>query len=425
MLPEKPARIFRIKPIDAKQRTVAVLDLFLNGNSSGARFDRKSTILLVGYPLVLFLFFILPSSSAARNLLVVVAFTHFWYNRYQLVQIKMLATQITVLTGLLLISYITFSLFWSTPPFNHNAENQLRYGFVTLLFWVVSILYFNNNTLALKHIYWVFGMGVLGNLLGAWLTEYSLDRDGRLTGYSILNNPIILGSVAVIQVAIGVHLRYRAGVDKAIGVALLVIAMILIILTGSRGPLLALLAVFFVWFWSRVEIKPIYKVMLIIAVGGTVLLAAQMTGILAGLIERGLSLRPIIWHETLLASQQHWVFGWGWANDFNQSPVSQAILEISGNSIIHPHGLLISSLYYGGVIGLFVHVVFFYAVARAAFQARDRGLALGLVAAILLLTATDTNAAVSKRDFMWLIFWIPVTIVITRTLPIVAPRSAS
>lgn len=377
--------------------------------------NRPGLVLSIGYPIFIFLLLIFPSTSRAREAFIGIAIAYAWLNRHDFSKkIEKLPLRLITLLGLLLISYVTLSVFWSTPPVTRTPLEQFRIGMYVCVFWLLSNLYFRHNGAALKHLYWIVGLGIIGNLLGASLTTRGFLPGDRLTGYGILNNPILLGSLTVVQTTIGLHLQYRTTWERIAGICLLSIAILVTILSASRGPILALTAVIAIWFIWTVRLKATSK--LLLCISGICILAAgsQTAGIMDTLTERGTSFRPLIWLETLRASQQHWLFGWGWANNFSQSPVNEVLAKSAGNAIVHPHSLFISSLYYGGLIGLLLHILFLVMVAQVAFHAKERGLAFGLLAAILLLTASDTYSIVTKRDYIWLIVWMPISILMTR-----------
>ena len=381
-----------------------------------------SLVLTFGYPFAILLLLTFHSSSYARDMLWLIILVFVWINRRNgRARIMELPHRPTIIAGVLLIVYVTLSVFWSISPTSISPAKHLHNGIGVFLFWLITCWYFQQEKNALKCMYWVLGIGLLANLAGAWFDERDI-FSGRLTGYGILNNPILLGSVAVIQIAAGLHLKYRTLPEKMAGFSLLATAITIVLLSGSRGPIMALIAVLMTWFFFTPGIKAASKLAVTIAGLSAVLAGAYYTGLADSLAERGMSYRPLIWKETLRFGQQHGLTGWGWANDFSQSPVSDALRKITDFTFLHPHSLLISAYYYGGAIGLILHVWLLGAVALVAMRTREPGLAISLLAAIILLTATDTYSAVTRRDYIWLIFWMPIAIIITRDYATSAPR---
>lgn len=273
----------------------------------------------------------------------------------------------------------------------------------------------------MKRLFWVMGLGLLGNILGAWLMGQDVFRGDRLRGYGILPNPILLSSVAVIQIAIGLQLPLTTLREKIATIAMLGATTTIVSLSVSRGPTLTLQAVLLVWMIYTPYIKTSHKIAIATIAATTAATTACIFAYTTNLIEvltaRGISHRPIIWEEAISYAHQHLLFGWGWLNDFSQSVGKHGLLEHIGNTILHPHSLLVSALFYGGIIGLLVHVIFLGFCAHEAVKSKMRGLTLSLLAAVLLLTAADTHAAVARRDFMLLIFWLPTALIIMTNLP--------
>ncbi len=368
-------------------------------------------IIRIGYPLIIFLLLALPSTGYARDVFTIIILLCLWNRKHYAPSTKKLLKSPILTAGFVLIVFISLSAYWSQPPFMHSPSDQIRNGIGVFLFLIGSCLYIQQEDQGIRWLFWIIGLGLLANLLGTWIDKENLFPGDRLRGYGIVNNPILLASVAVVQIVLGLHLRFSNLRAKIAEIIMLIIALGIVLLSVSRGPIMALAAVLLIWFIFIPNIKSAHKLVIFLAICGIVSVVAYI-GLGDLLAKRGASFRPIIWQETIRASQEHWLIGWGWINDFSKSLPSEMIARHTGINFVHPHSLLIGALYYGGMVGLLIHLVFFGILIWQVAQSERRGFALCLLAAIVLLTMTDTYTAVTKRDFVLLIFWLPVALLI-------------
>ena len=373
---------------------------------------KPASVLNFGFPIAVFLLLALPSTSYSRDAFTIVVLVYLLkdFNHFKAGTSKLFRTP-TILAGTTLILYVTLSTLWSQPPHIHPPGDQVRNGITVFLFWIGSCLYFYQDQNALKRLFWVIGIGLAGNIFGAWITGKNLFPYDRLNGYGILRHPNFISSVAVIHIAIGLNLKFRNLFENIVAIVMLIGTGAIVALSVSRGPILALLAVLIIWMASTPRIKTSHKAMIAIAATAAAAILAYSTNLYETLMERGTSNRPIIWQETITYSEQYLMLGWGWLNDFSQSVGRHDLSEYTGELILHPHGLLVSTLYYGGIVGLLLQIAFFYYSAKDATKLKC-SLNFSLLAAILLLTATDTHTTITKRDFVLLIFWLPTAIII-------------
>ena len=239
-------------------------------------------------------------------------------------------------------------------------------------------------------------------------------HDGdRLHGWGVTSHPILGASVmlAAYLAALCRVLtvpRYRA----AHALAALAMAAF-VVLTASRGPLLAgTAATLFLcaagpWRWRALACVTV------LAVAWLLLPAAIRHHQADVLVARGASHRLEIWHRTLQMVAQHPVLGNGLA----------ANLDLPGMTF--PHDLYLSVLFYSGAVGLLLFLAL--AGAVTARLARDRGTGgalqdwLWMVAlwiSTLLSGLTDLGQITKGPGPMWFIFWLPVGLVLARPRPI-------
>ncbi len=389
-------------------------------HSISAIFRRQVSVLAIGFPIVVFLLLAFDTSSHARDFFSVLVLISMWFDRGRWKSVlAQLIRNPAVVTGLLLIAYVTFSVFWSQPPHDPTPAVQIRKGISVLLFWAASSLYFYNDESAMKRLFWAMGLGILGNLLGAWQMSHDLFAmyGNRLTGYGILNNPNMLGPVTVILIVIGLHLNLTNRSEKTLTIAMLGFAVTVVSLTVSRSAISAMVASMLIWLLYTPVLGKSGKLIVVAAAVSIVSVFAYSTDLIRVLTERGSSYRVFIWEETLRYAQQHWLVGWGWINDFSQTVYRDSDkLQAHSWTITHPHSLLVSAFYYGGITGLLIHAGALAALAREALRSNFRSLSIGLFVTIFLLTLVDCYTVVTRHDYILLIFWIPSTIIIVSNL---------
>jgi len=372
---------------------------------------KPSIIITAGYPAFLLALLIFYPTNYARDLLwIIIILLGLFYRRYCLVELKSLVVRPIFISGMVLFSYVMASGFWSTPPVLAGPVRQIQDGLGLFAFWLLSYLYFRQGSFTHRDICLVLVAGILGNLMLAWYFGHELfPCDLRLTGYGTLGNPIFLAAVAVIQLLFALYMPAETTFAKFLRMMLVTAAIIAVVLSGSRGPILAASAVAIIWFiWASQFSLRQKAVIGILAIVLIIVSVIALKNHETPMISRGLSLRPLIWHATLEASKDKWLIGWGWTNDFARSAVNENIINQIDTVIPHPHSLLISSIYYGGVIGLLIHLAFFISVALKARCSPRKGFAFAILTVILLMTLFDFYNIVVSRSSMWIMFWLPV-----------------
>ncbi|MCB1646707.1 MAG: hypothetical protein KDI36_14705 [Pseudomonadales bacterium] len=81
----------------------------------------------------------------------------------------------------------------------------------------------------------------------------------------------------------------------------------------------------------------------------------------------------------------------------------------------HPHNGFISTLYYGGLVGLCLLGLLLLIAGSQMSEFRNTGrlLVLGTLTYALVILTFDGTRLIEKIDFIWLIFWLPIALVIS------------
>ncbi len=198
--------------------------------------------------------------------------------------------------------------------------------------------------------------------------------------------------------------RHLARIASALAAIPLIWA---ILLTGTRGAWLGLAgaAVASVLFLTSVNWRT-----RLVASGSVLVLVAIVIGIaiVSGhgdfILRRSTSFRPEIWMATLeRLTAGSWLIG----NGINVS----AAVSWKHLTFDHAHSIYLSTLFYGGGVGLGLLLVLMLAsglpMARRVWSQRH-AIAFATLAFAAITLAVDGNRVIEKVDHIWIAFWFPM-----------------
>jgi O-antigen ligase len=227
-----------------------------------------------------------------------------------------------------------------------------------------------------------------------WLSYY------RLMGYGTLYNQLRSGYLFAAFATVAAWFATRPEQPRwarTLAIACACICLLTTLLTGSRAPLLGLMAAAV---WLLVSYRRWDGLFLVLVVSVAISFLAWDR-----LSERGVSLRPEIWRYVWdLYLQQPW-FGDGLVRYPLEVPTSEG-------PKYNTHNIFLTVLYYGGVVGL----VQFLAIVGTNFYLswRDRrNSSISLLAALLQLYSVvalqfdGANLITRPADF-WVLLWLPI-----------------
>jgi hypothetical protein len=81
----------------------------------------------------------------------------------------------------------------------------------------------------------------------------------------------------------------------------------------------------------------------------------------------------------------------------------------------HPHNLFVASLFRGGIVGLALLVILFLVSISSALESDkdEKWLIFAMLSYCAIIFLFDGDQLVSKLDFVWMIFWLPVAFAIS------------
>lgn len=328
-----------------------------------------------------------------------------------------------LLLSLLAIGWFGLSISWSVGASPERLAKYAGSWLTTSLFVGFGVMFFTSAPRPWQDrlfalLPWV---AVLNTLLSIALWLHA-GAPTRLHGWAETRHPI-LGANVMILAGIIALARPTASLSRphriAAAAALLCVT-VFVLMTGSRGPLIAWGACIVVFGllrgWGRV-ILPLMAAGVVATGLATVMLwdvpATSFPGPLDSLVDRIHSIvnRPSyrleIWQMTLAEWTKAPVIGWGAAT---RASLSKAYL--------FPHSLYLSTLYYTGLIGMGLLVTLLIHLAVRVWRIPDRE-QRAFLGTLLTLPAvaglTDLSGLIEGPGELWYILWLPVVIIIGRT----------
>jgi O-antigen ligase len=306
--------------------------------------------------------------------------------------------------ALLLIVWSSMTLLWGQNPGGNRIWHFLLGSACTLVFLIAALIVLGEDqrsTRALGSIMICCGAVNAAISIALFVGPDMLDR--RLQGWGETRQAIlgasIIGNCLVFTLS-------RLLSERRQRWLLIVVAVLLfgfIVLTGSRGPLIAVVAASVVLVVGRPWRWLLRAALLLGLVAAAIYLLAPGTThhLASDLGQRGMSYRPEIWRYTLARIAERPWFGWGLA----------AYLGLE--KFPFPHSLYLSSLFYSGIIGFALLMTLIGAITVGLLRKPDvaeRRLLLALWVNALLSGLTDLGQVSNGPGPLWYIFWLPAVL---------------
>jgi O-antigen ligase len=239
------------------------------------------------------------------------------------------------------------------------------------------------------------------------LFYYYSGFSGRLSAFGALKNPIMAAScysVAVLVIFFSYLVQKDISLPRKVKYILaMIISVGFVVLTQSRGPLLALALALIL---CSALVRPKYALWVI---GGFVipLTAIYANGLVdfSALFARADSYRLTIWKQSWDLFVRHPWGGYGFRGERPDIVITDSI------AASHSHNLFLSTMLDGGAVALVLLVaVIGLATYWALRNYRERGdvTLLALIAFAVLGNLTDGKTPIVSPNYQWLCFWLPI-----------------
>lgn len=289
--------------------------------------------------------------------------------------------------------YTALTLLWSGTDRAPSALKHCLY--VILIFYAFTLPSSEQINKIINASLFISAFSALGSISYFFYT----DQDLRLPGYGALYNPLLTSHVYGMFSAIALSYIFLNDGRRWIWLTLFIILAILLLLTGSRTPLLALGASLLWLTLARFNRRSIFLF---------------VTGLTSGLLlyifdpeiftSRGLSYRPDIWREAWLQIIESPLLGYGY-----EHPMAFKVEGIA-HSFADPHNLFLAVLFSGGIVGLGLWVALYSVAIMFAWRNRGDLIILAASTAVifgLVAGITEGKAFISRPKEHWFLIWIP------------------
>ncbi len=234
----------------------------------------------------------------------------------------------------------------------------------------------------------------------------------RMGGWAETRHPILGALIIIMTYCFTLDRMLREKTNKLMLGLVLALCIVFVVLTQSRGPYLTMLMTSLVVLGSvswRRRLNIIGLSLLVVAVVGGSAYAFfpdWPTTIFGVLSERGSSHRLDIWRYTLdRVAERPWT-GYGPA------------AYLGMDEFTFPHNLLLSTLFYNGIIGLALFVILLGLAALWLLRqwGKDEQVPLltALFANVLFGGLTDLGQLTTAPSTIWLILWLPLSLILAR-----------
>lgn len=319
--------------------------------------------------------------------------------------------------------YVTASSLIVSQADGGQHLHAVRWSFETSL--LIMVLFAALPALLPRPLFlgrFILGSVALGGLSALLIFGVFNGFSGRLYGIGALYQPIEGVSVLIMYLCIGAFLFWHqrhtlTGKDIALLLLALLITCACTLLSGSRGPTLALaLAVAYCFVVSAIAYRH-WKILslaiacLVLALAG-VLWLYGIEEFIQFMAERGTSYRLLLWTAHLEHPPESFLFGHGAATDLKQTTAGLKIYSESGLGTAQPHNLFLGTFVQTGLIGLAFLVGLLGLVLNRIYQANTSRIAklylVGIFGTVIMLVTTNTYTLIMSVKTMWLYTWLPM-----------------
>ncbi|MEX0739542.1 MAG: O-antigen ligase family protein [Pseudohongiella sp.] len=263
---------------------------------------------------------------------------------------------------------------------------------------------------------------LLGSLASLVVFVLTGGVSGRLYGLGALSNPVQASSVLLVYLAMGVFLLWRERArltygDHALIFAALALTVVALLMSQSRGPLLALVTGGGYCLLVNAVTQRAWKLLIFAAVSlllsaAVVLLFFGMSEFTQAMLERGSSFRLDFWSALLQNPPGSVLLGHGAATDLAQTAAGVEILRTTGYEEFHAHNLFVGTFADSGLVGVGILLAVLGTVLHGIYRMpatwTERLYLLGVWGLVVMLCLTDTHTLVISAKAVWLFTWLPL-----------------
>ncbi|HEX3885626.1 MAG TPA: O-antigen ligase family protein [Stellaceae bacterium] len=304
----------------------------------------------------------------------------------------------------LLVLWSGLTLLWGINPGGGRVEKFALAAVCTTLFFIALVVSTREVPEMIRYCMTVIIVVSACNaalsiiLFFGQYIPYLPPAGARLNGWAETYNSILGALVISIGYLAALDRLIRERRNRFANCLSAILCFTFVALTGSRGPLLSLLAATVVLMWGSVS--RFITTLVILAMAGATL-GVSAPSFVQDLLSRP-SHRVPIWEFTLGRIAEHPWIGHGLA----------AYLGMSAE-FTFPHSLYLSALFYGGLVGFFLLTAVILQVTWGLLKltrASGQPLLLALWMSALCGGLTDLGQVTEGPSELWLVFWLPLSL---------------
>ncbi len=312
------------------------------------------------------------------------------------------------------VGYLLVSAAWSDGLTWKSMGDLLRVALLAMLFFCVTLLLAARDVTFDRRLFFWFALTAGGSLLavyGSKLLDLLPDNE-RLTGFGLATHPIIgatLYGVALLVSALVLLPRAGAWRERLLWLLVMVFCAAFMLMSGSRGPLVALGATMVAALCMAERRHAIAIVVVLAGAAAAIGLAADLPT-MEQLFARKQSGHFAVWSQAIEAILAHPWLGHG-------SLVDLELISKHGPSR-SPHNLFLANQIYGGLPATLLLAGLLGYAAWRAFAAGRGGEPIYLLLLVFGVTASlfDSRSLLQNLGREWITIWLPLALLAAREL---------
>ncbi len=326
--------------------------------------------------------------------------------------------------SVIFLFYMFSTMFWTENLVVFDIFKNLRRVFYILFFIAVTIHLIHEYPHFLQKllvmICWVAVIFGIGYIL-FYYNQHPFPVS-RLIGKGQLHNPIGASSIYGIVFVACVYLLQQQSTVKSqlLYMGMLMVIIVFILLSHSRGPLIAVAITMVVWIMStllmRSEKKEHYRGQLFLVFSFFLMVSGALLALYPdfwGTVFNRNSYRMEIWGKVMALFMDAPWFGHGLNTE------AQTVMS-NGLFMEHPHSVYLATAYQGGIIGLLLLSVLLGTALRQGFGGGGKNRNVALACMLLvgsLCMVTDGHTLINHPKPFWFFFWFPIALIAESELP--------
>jgi hypothetical protein len=369
----------------------------------------EPSVILIPFVIYLLLFFSPLSSKAHNNyfyLFVLLPFVLFTRKKeyYNVIKSKIFISVI------FLVSYLALPAVFNiqSVPLTKIAS-PLRHWFSFLVFFFLCVVFFHKYALEEKLKFvsiWAAAWGLVSIVLFFWDKPFV----DRLVFLGRVEHPIIGACTYAVLFLFLLFSEKKPA--KALRICALFVLALCVILSQSRGPILALFAAVL----AGLIVQGRKIIPMLIGFSGMALWFLNYVRLFSyGEI---FTARPIyrfaIWKQVIsnAITNGTWLFGHGMT-------ANETVAVTLDTHFQHAHSVYIATFFFGGIVGVVLLLILVFQIIKQSVRMRSGkqgDLIVSLIVFALLSVATDSHKLLSGPNPIWLFFWLPVAYLVTEEI---------